>query len=125
MKQSPKRRAFTLIELVMALAILGVLSLAIIQQYRIVAGTASLRVFDTNCHAVASAISMYQSGHKGAYPKNTTELGEYINGGWSQLNDNPIGAVYQYNYNYLSGVGTFTASFTDDAGVLHTFVYPD
>lgn len=115
-----KRKGFTLIELVIVVAIIGILSLMILPQFNNVTSDAKVKTFESNCQTVTSAIGMYQAGNDGEYPGSTDELKPYINGGWDSLTDNPKGASYSYD----PGTKTFTASYTDDKGTSHTYTYP-
>lgn len=115
-----KRKGFTLIELVIVVAIIGILSLMILPQFNNVTSDAKVKTFESNCQTVTSAIGMYQAGNDGEYPTSTDDLKSYINGGWNSLTDNPKGA----SYNYDPSTKTFTASYTDDKGTSHTYTYP-
>lgn len=114
-----KRKAFTMVELVIVVAIIGILALMILPQFNQVTDNAKLNIFQGNCHVVSYAIIVYQSEHDGNLPPDESALDPYLSGGWISLNGNPQGAVYQW-----SGT-TFTASYTAENGVIHTFVYPD
>ena len=111
-----KRGGLPFLEVVIALLFLGLLNLAVIRLFRRVPVEARFRVFEENCHTVVSAIGMCQAGRLGAVPQTTDELDPYLRDGWAGLQDKPVGAVYQYQYE--NGVGTFTASFLE-----RTFTY--
>lgn len=123
--QLKKRKGFTLIELVIVVAIIGILSLMILPQFNNVTSDAKVKTFEANCQTVVSAIAMYQAGNNGKYPTSGTDLDPYINGGWAALTGKPDGATYTYNGPAAAGAsGSFTASYTDDKGNSHTFTYP-
>ena len=116
--RSRKRSGFTLIELVIVVAIIGILALMIIPQYNKVTEEAKTQTFIRNCKTVMSAISIWQAGHEGDLPKDTAALDKIVDGGWDSIIEIPTGAEYDYTN------GVFTASYTDAFGETHQFRYP-
>ena len=116
--KTKKRKGFTLIELVIVVAIIGILALMVIPQFNEVTDDAKTATFDNNCQVVVSAWAMYQAGNQGKEPTTGTDLDAYINGGFASLNNKPDGATYT-----ITG-GKFTASYTDGAGTRHDYEYP-
>lgn len=114
-----KHRGFSLIELVIVVAIIGILALMIIPQFNNVTKDAKIKTFEGNCQMVVSAYAMYQAGNNGELPDAPEDLDPYINGGFDSLVDAPKGATYDIDAN-----GVFTASYTDDDHHDHAFTYP-
>lgn len=117
--KAKKRKGFTLIELVIVVAIIGILALMVIPQFNNVTKDAKIKTYEANCQVVVSAYAMYQAGNEGKLPTSGTALDPYINGGFASLNDKPSGATYT-----ISSDGKFTATYQDDSGTSHPFAYP-
>lgn len=109
---------FTLIELVIVVAIIGILALMIVPQFHRVVDQAKLRLFENNCKTVISAITVYQAGHDGDMPADDAELATVLNGGLDAITGKPSGASYTY------AGGVFKALYTDHDGVTHDYQYP-
>lgn len=110
-KAKKMRKGFSLIELVIVVAIIGILALMILPQFNNVTEDAKKKTWQSNCQTVVSAISMYMAGNNGEYPPDTAALAPYLNGGWGSLTDAPKGATYTYTYDSTTSKGVFTSSY--------------
>ena len=113
-----RRKGFTLIELVIVVAIIGILALMVIPQFGRVTEEAKVQTFIRNCKTVISGIGVWQASHDGDMPADTDELSSVINGGWASITSSPSGAIYSYSGDL------FTASYEDGSGITHNYRYP-
>lgn len=114
-----QHKGFSLIELVIVVAIIGILALMIIPQFSNVTADAREKTWQSNCTTVVTAMNMYMAGNNGQYPEDTDAFTPYLNGGWASLTDAPKGATYTYTYDATGMVGTFTSTYGGK-----TFTYP-
>lgn len=114
-RKSRKHRGMTLLELVVVLAIIGLMAVAIIPNINGVIANNQTETFEQNCKLLASAIEMYKNDHSGNLPEGGGDLDAYIAGGLDALQDSPTGAEYAR----VAGERKFYCKFTDVTGKEH------
>jgi len=110
------RKGFTLIELVIVVAIIGILLLMILPQFNNITKSAKIRTFEANHRTVVSAIQMYQAENAGKLPENNDAVAKFLDGG---IPTKPEGATYTISN------GVLNSKFTDEQlGIDETRQYP-
>ncbi len=145
MQKNKKRKGFTLIELVIVIVILGILAGVAALSFTDVTQSSKDGVAKANLRAMKSAVTVYQSSHKGALPAAAggsqgggANSATYV--GMANLTDlleddaytNPVGYTYTYTYTAATATtpesaslsvtgGGLPATATEDAGTLYNF----
>jgi prepilin-type N-terminal cleavage/methylation domain-containing protein len=86
--KKPKKKGFTLVELIAVMAILGILALLIIPRFTTMTEGARVRVFENTVRTYQSGISMWIADNNGTLPTLDTHLraieGAYLPADWHQ-----------------------------------------
>ena len=111
---SKKRKGFTLIELVIVVAIIGILALMVVPQFNKVTDDAKKATFTSNHRTIVSAMGMYQAANQGDLPTTGSQLNDYLDGNFSALDGKPTGATYAITSGKLTSTyGSTTIKFPE------------
>lgn len=96
------RKAFTLIELIMVIVILGILAAVAIPKFVDLSEDAEESACEGLRGNVASACAIYYAneaakGRSATFPDTTTTTGDFIEGGWPECPDTSTPGLMSYN----------------------------
>jgi len=102
MNRRPNQKGFTLVELIVVMAILAILAAIAVPKYNQVTANANNQATSSNVRTIVSAVQLYQAAHNGALPTSSASVEEFLQSPIASLG--PSGATYTYS----SASGTIT-----------------
>jgi len=103
-------KGFTLIELIIVVAIIGVLAAVAVPKFVDVQENAKLSVFESNHNSLKSAVMLYLAENAGSPPEDMKNIMEYISSDKESLDGQPGGATYLWSKSDRKLTSTMTVS---------------
>ncbi len=111
MKKLQNRKGFTLVELLIVLAIIGILVLVAVPRFAQTTEASKVRSLQANVRTIASAAGLYMADKNGTEPTTIQDLvdSNYLN---DNLNDKPKDATYALANGTVTGQITLKKAIT-------------
>lgn len=120
MKFRKNKKGFTLIELIVVIAILGILAVILIPSFSGIQDTANQKAALAEARTVATAVQAYKADNNNLFPSAASQLTNYGATAEIQSNITSFGTDGTFTYNYknavtVAGTATGTVSITSPA----------
>jgi prepilin-type N-terminal cleavage/methylation domain-containing protein len=96
-----QRKGFTLVELLVVVAIIGILITIAVPRFMSMTGSSKKAALQANHRIIISAVTMYMAEHNGGFPTADSQLTPYLPpsatsglSGLAALQGNPEGSTY-------------------------------
>jgi len=91
------KKGFTLVELLVVVAIIGILILIAVPRFQSMTDGARRAAAEANHRLLISATALYQANHGGAMPQDGDDLDDFLSIPFDDLDGNPAGSEYTFN----------------------------
>ena len=105
------RKGFTLVELLVVVAIIGILVLVAVPRFSSMTDGARISAVEANHRILVSAITMYMAEHNGQLPPDMNAINSYLSE--PVTNGSPPNSTYAWSGTVLTSGITDIASFND------------